>query len=376
MKEITIGMVGFGFMGKMHTYGYKTIPLYYEDLPFKIRLKWVCTSNEETAKKAMERGGFEQYTTDFDDLIKDNDVDIIDICTPNLLHKDEIIKALKSGKKVYCDKPLTVTYDEAKEVVDAENETGNTINQVTFHNRFYPATLKAKKLMEEGKIGKVLTFEGKFLHSGNIDATKGMNWKQDKEFGGGVLRDLGSHVIDIIYYLIGEFDEIFCRTQNIRPTRLHKDGSMCDTAGEDSAYMSVVTKDGAVGNITCTKVATGSNDELSFAIYGEKGAIRFSLMDSNYLEYFDNTLSEEALGGMRGFKKIECVQRYEYPAGVFPSPKSSIGWMRGHVHCLYSFLDCVYNNKKPSPSFQEAAYVQYIMDKAYESAEGNMSLKV
>ncbi len=376
MKEITIGMVGFGFMGKMHAYGYKTIPLYYEDLPFKIKLKWVCTSNPQTAIKAMERGGFEKCTTDFDDLIKDESVDVIDICTPNSLHKDEIIKALKSGKKVYCDKPLTVTYEEAKEVLKAENETGNTINQVTFHNRFYPATIKAKQLIDDGKIGKVLTFDGKFLHSGNIDAAKGMTWKQDERFGGGVLRDLGSHIIDILCYLIGDFDEIYCRTQNIRPTRLHKDGTMCTTPGEDSAYMSVVTKDKAVGNITCTKIATGHNDELSFAIYGDKGAIRFNLMDSNYLEYYDNTLPEEDFGGMRGFKKIECVQRYDYPAGVFPSPKSSIGWMRGHIHCLYNFLSCVYNDKKPSPSFEEAAYVQYIMDKAYESADKNINIKL
>ena len=143
MKTITIGMVGFGFMGKMHTYGYKTIPLYYEDLPFDIRLKWVCTSNEETAKKAMVKGGFENCTTNFDDLINDESVDVIDICTPNSLHKEEIIKALKKGKKVYCDKPLTVTYDEAREVVLTEKETGNDINQVTFHNRFYPAVIKA-----------------------------------------------------------------------------------------------------------------------------------------------------------------------------------------------------------------------------------------
>ena len=133
-------------------------------------------------------------------------------------------------------------------------------------------------------------------------------------------------------------------------------------------------KNGANGTMTISKIATGTNDELSFEIYGDKGALKFNLMDANYLYHFDNTQKEEVFGGERGFKKIECVQRFDAPAGIFPSSKSSIGWLRGHVHCLYNFLNSVYENKKSAPNVKDGAYVNYIMDLMYKSAKENKTI--
>ena len=367
MKRINIGVLGSGFMGKTHTFGYKTIPLYYEKIGFCINLKGVCASHIENAEALKNKAGFEYATDNFYDLINDDEIDVIDICLPNVNHKEAIMAALKKGKHIYCDKPLTVSYEDAKEILSLEKEAG-TVNQVTFQNRFFPATLLAKKMIDEGKIGNILTFTASFLHSGSVDKNKPIGWKQNGEIaGGGVLFDLGSHVIDLLYHLMGEFDNVFCKTKILYNKRPDKNGNMIDITAEDSAYLIMETKSGATGNVTITKAATGENDMLTFEIYGDKGAIKFNLMEPNWLMYFDNTKPEESYGGERGFTKIECVQRYEYPAGIFPSSKSSIGWLRGHVHCLYSFLDCVAKNKKASPSFGEAAYVQYVMEKAYES---------
>ena len=368
MKKINIGVLGSGFMGKTHTFGYKTIPLYYENIGFEINLKGVCASNIENAVKLKNKAGFEYATDNMYDIINDKDIDVIDICLPNVLHKDAIIKSLENKKHIYCDKPLCISFNEAKEILNLEKQT-NTINQVTFQNRFFPATLLAKRMIDEGKIGNILTFTASFLHSGSVDKEKPIGWKQNALVaGGGVLFDLGSHVIDLLYYMMGEFKNVFCKTKVLYNKRPDSNGNMIDITGEDSAFLIMETKSGALGNVTITKAATGENDVLTFEIYGDKGAIKFNLMDPNWLWYFDNTKKEEAYGGERGFTKIECVQRYEYPAGIFPSSKSSIGWLRGHVHCLYNFLDCVANNKKTSPSFSEAAYVQYVMEKAYESS--------
>jgi predicted dehydrogenase len=134
-------------------------------------------------------------------------------------------------------------------------------------------------------------------------------------------------------------------------------------------------KNGAVGTIEASKVATGMNDELRFEIHGEKGAMRFNLMEPNWLEVYDTRDAGSPAGGMRGFKKIETVQRYPSPGG-FPGPKFSVGWLRAHVACLYNFLDCVAKGKKAEPSLLHGARLQFIMEKAYESYRKRQWVKI
>ncbi len=367
MKEIGVGMLGFGFMGKAHTYGYKTIPLYYSDLPFKIKLVGVCTAHMETAEAARQSNGFEFATTDPDQIFSREDIQVVNICTPNVFHKDAVIKALETGKHVYCDKPLTVSCDEAREIL-ACLEGKNLTTRVVFHNRFFPATMRAKELIDEGRIGKVLSFRASYLHSGSVDPDKPIGWKLDKRLGGGgVLFDLGSHILDLMYYLLGEYRSLLAKTVTIYPRRPTKSGEMIEVEAEDQVLILAEMKNGAFGSIEASKIATGTNDELRFEIHGDKGALRFNLMDPNWLEYYDNTVSDRPHGGVRGFTRIECVQRYEKPGGEFISPKAAIGWIRAHVHSLYCFLRAVYEGKPASPSFHDGAYIQYVMEKAYES---------
>lgn len=149
-------------------------------------------------------------------------------------------------------------------------------------------------------------------------------------------------------------------------------GNPVNIEADDVAFMIAKMKNGCTGTIEASKVATGVNDELRFEIHGDKGAIRFNLMDPNWLEFYDNTLPEVPLGGTKGYMRIECVQRFKKPGGDFPSSKFSIGWIRSHVHSLYNFLSCVYEKRQASPSFKEGAYIQYVMEKAYESDTKNI----
>ncbi len=367
MDEIRVGIIGFGFMGKTHTYGYKTIPLYYNNLPFKIRLVGICNRTLSVAERAKEELDFEFATNNSDDILLNNDIDVVNICTPNIYHKEAVLKALKAGKDVYCDKPLAVSYDETKEIINVLNRC-SVITQMALQYRFFPATMRAKELIDEGKIGKIMSFRACYLHSGSVDPNKAIGWKQDKNYGGGgVLFDLGSHVLDIMYYLLGEYSSIFAETKIIYPERPDKEGNIVKIEADDVAFMLVKMKNGGIGTIEASKIATGTDDELRFEIHGDKGAIRFNLMEPNWLEYYDNTLPESHYGGFKGYTKIECVQRFKKPGGNFPSSKFSIGWIRGHVHSLYNFLSCVYDRRQASPSFKEGAYIQYVMEKAYES---------
>ncbi len=376
MRELKIGIVGFGFMGKMHTYGYKTIPLYYSNLPFKIKLVGICDAVLSTAVNAKETLGFEYATDNPDELFNNPEIDIIDICTPNLYHKEGILKALNAGKHIYCDKPLATSYEDAKEIANLA-DSSNVITQMALQYRSYPVTMRAKEMIEEGKLGKILSFRANYLHSGSVDPDKPIGWKQDKKFGGGgVLFDLGSHVIDLMYYLLGEYSSVIADTEVIYKQRPDRTGKMIDIEADDAAFLIAKMKNGSTGTIEASKISTGVNDEMRFEIHGDKGALRANLMDPNWLEFYDNTVPDEPLGGVKGYTKIECVQRFRKPGGDFPSSKFAIGWTRAHVHSLYHFLDCVCENKKASPSFAEAAYVQYVMEKAYESDDLNQWVKI
>lgn len=367
MDELRVGIVGFGFMGRTHTYGYKTIPLYYSNLPFKITLVGVCDTVLEVAEKARESLGFEFATNNPDDIFNRKDIDVVDICTPNIYHKEGIMKALKTGKNVYCDKPLAVSYQEAEEIVK-ELKNYNAITQMALQNRCFPATMRAKELIEEGKIGKIMSFRACYLHSSAVDPKKPLGWKQDKKFGGGgVLFDLGSHALDLIYYLLGEYASVFTKTEIVYPERPDKNGNPVEVEADDIAMMMLKLKNGGIGTIEVSKIATGTNDEIRFEIHGDKGAIRFNCMEPSWLEFYDNTFPDTHFGGSKGYTKIECIQKFKKPGGDFPNPKFSIGWIRSHVHSLYNFLSCVYEKKQANPSFKEGAYIQYVMEKAYES---------
>jgi predicted dehydrogenase len=376
MREFKIGIVGFGFMGKMHTYGYKTIPLYYGNLPFKIKLVSVCDTVLSSAQSAKEMLGFENCTDNADEIYNNPEIDIVDICTPNLYHKENVIKALQAGKHIYCDKPLATSYEDAKEIANLAN-TSSVITQMALQYRFFPVTMRAKEIIEEGRLGKILSFRASYLHSGSVDPNKKIGWKQDKKFGGGgVLFDLGSHVIDLMYYLMGEYSSVIADTEVIYKQRPDSTGRMVDIEADDFAFLIAKMKNGSTGTIEASKVATGTNDEMRFEIHGDKGAIRANLMDPNWLEYYDNTVPDAPLGGVKGYTKIECVQRFRKPGGDFPNSKFAMGWTRAHAHSLYNFLSSVYENQKASPSFTEAAYVQYVMEKAYESDKMSMWKKI
>jgi len=375
MKTLNAAIIGFGFMGRTHTYGYKTIPLYYKDLPYKINLAAICSGTYEKAVKAADELSFKKVTREADEIFEDPTIDIVNICTPNNLHYEQLKKAIEYGKHIYCDKPLTVTTEEANDISSLALKKG-IVAQVAFNYRFLTATLRAKQIIEEGGIGNPICYRASYLHSGSVSPDKAAGWKQLGKYGGGVIVDLGSHIIDLIYYLLGEYSEVSAETTILYPTRKDKSGNIVEVDVEDSFTMMTRMKNGCKGTIEASKIATGIDDELRFEIHGDKGAMRFNLMQPNYLEYFSTKDKDIPYGGESGFKNIACVQRYESPGGNLPSVKNSIGWLRGHVHSLYKFTENVYNNTPASPSFAEGAYIQKVMEKTRLSAKSGIWIKV
>lgn len=366
---MNIGIIGFGAMGRTHAFSIDSLKYFYRDLPFSPTLYGIFTRTPETRERAAAEFGFKKVYTSEDEMINDPDVDIIDITSPNTAHFETLKKAIAAKKHIYCEKPLCVSEAQAAEVARLAKQAG-VVCQTVFNTRFISSVMRAKQLVDEGRLGRIISFDCRYLHDSCTDLSKNAGWKQDRTVcGGGVLFDLGSHAIDLVYHLCGDFKSVIGRAQIAHPVRLGMDGKEWQTNADEAFYMIAELECGAKGTITASKLATGTNDDFTIEIYGEKGALKFDLMQPNFLYFYDRTDKAGELGGERGFKAIECVGRYPAPCGIFPGVKAPIGWLRGHMGSMYAFLDAVHFGKATEPSFDDGAYVQRIMEAAYRSDE-------
>lgn len=365
MKTIKIGIIGWGFMGRTHAHALRAMPLFYPGAGFRAEIAGICSRRLEKAREAAKELNVPYYTDDYRQLLAREEIDAVSVCTPNALHEEIALAALKAGKHLYIDKPLADTAQGARRIADQAEKSG-VFTRMVFNNRYLPVTLRARELVDQGRIGRVLSFEGRYLHSGSIDPNKPIGWKQTLQ--GGVLLDLGSHVLDLITWLCGYPEAVFCAQRTLYDTRPTREGGATRDLSDDQTLMLLRLPGGAMGQVEASKIATGANDELTVEIRGEKGALAFDLMQPNYLRFYDNTRPEAPLGGERGFQWIETVARYPAPGGTFLPPKNSIGWDRGHLHCYYTFLDCLARGAAPDNGVGEGARLQMLMERAAQSA--------
>lgn len=377
-KTYNVGFVGFGFIGKVHAYGYLNLPLFYQPVPLRARITHVCTSRMETAQRGAETIGAETACTDFREITENPDIDIVHICTPNNRHKEALLSAMRHGKHIYCDKPLTATMQEAEEVRSALSSYLATA-QMTLQNRFFPATMLARQLIDEGLLGQALQFRAAYLHSGSADPAAPLKWKLSAEYGGGVIADLGSHVLDLVEWLLGDIAEVMASTQIAYPHRpsAQDKGRLVPVVAEDSVAIIARAANGAQGVVEASKIATGIEDELRMEIHGSKGGIRFNTMDPHFLEVFDGrSIEGSATSHIPGWTRYATGQRYPAPANGFPTPKASIGWIRSHMACLANFLQDVADGKPGNPGLDQGIAIQRVMDAVHRSARDRVWVTV
>jgi len=367
MKHYRVGILGFGMIGKVHAYAYAAMPFYSEPMNATFQITHVATARQDTAERAKAMCGATIATTDYRHITENPDIDIVHICTPNDLHAEALLSAIAHRKKIYCDKPLTASLDEAEQIQVALKESNYAeTNQMTFHLRFFPALIRAKKILDAGALGRILQFRIGFFHSSSVSTTLPFKWKHSKS--GGAVRDIGSHMLDLTMHLLGPFESVLAETTLAFPQRPTSTGELRNVESEDAVSMLVRMQSGARGVIEATKLATGNEDEMVLEIHGERGALRFRLMQPHYLEFFDATLSDRPLGGDSGWKQIPCGGRYESPDNDFPSPKSSLGWQRAHVACLSNFLHAVANNRQTMPDLRQGILIDRLIDAVFRSA--------
>jgi len=372
VKVYRVGIIGCGFIGKVHAYGYVNLPFFYDPVPLRARITHVVTSRAETAEKARQMLGADVAATDYRAVTENPEVDIVHVCTPNHLHKEALVSAMQHQKHIYCDKPLVASASEADEI-SAALKTYRGIAQMTFQNRFFPATMRAKQIIEAGALGEILEFRACYLHGGSADPNAPLKWKLTAAAGGGVIADLASHVLDLVDWLIGPFAAVSAATRIAYPQR----PSPADPAqklpvdAEDCVMLLARLQSGALGTIEATKIATGSEDEIRLEIHGARGGLRFNGMDPHHLEFYDATAPDRPLGGCRGWNRFDAGQRYAAPATAFPNPKATIGWIRSHVACLANFLHAVSAGRPAEPGLQQGIRVQHLMECVRRAAAEN-----
>ncbi len=363
MKTINAAVIGWGFMGRVHTLALRGIPLYYPHADLKINLKCICTRRAEVAQQAMEICGFERCTTDYRELLAMNDIDVVSICTPNSLHEEMAIEALRAGKHVCIDKPLADTAESAMRIAAAA-QNASTYTHVLYHNRSFPAIRRAKQLIEEGRIGDVIEFSARYLHAGSVDPEKRAGWKMRGE--GGAMKDMGSHILDLCTYLIGYPVRGICKTRRLYDQRPTADGATRDL-GDDQAIMMLEMPNGALGTLETSKIATGTVDELYLEIRGTRGALRWSLMEPHYLEYYDRTAQNTPIGGLCGWTRIQTVGHFDCPNGDPILVNNAVGFERGHIQSYYDFLQCIAENRPSECDAAAAARLQCLIDRLLDS---------
>jgi predicted dehydrogenase len=363
-RPIGIGMLGFGGIGKLHTLAYRALPSLYPSMP-RFELAAVCTRSKESAEAAAREGGFARSHTTLEALVADPAVTVIDCVLPNHAHKAAVVAALSSGKHIYCEKPLALSGTEARELAALAATSKGRLG-MTFNYRFFPAIMRAKQLIEDGALGDVYSFQFEYFHTGYQDASRPLTWRMRKEAsGGGALVDMGAHIIDLVRHLLGDFAELSATTKTWIPERPLSKGSSekGKVTVDDAAWITARLACGATGTLVTSRFATGSADDLRFRIEGSKGALRFDLMDANWLYHFDARRSGPELGWTR----LETIQ--SYPGAAVPPARCIVGWERSHAENQYRFLLAVAEGREPSPSIADGLAANLVVDAAYKAAE-------
>ena len=358
MQTFGVGMVGYGFIGKVHSHAHLALPLFYDPSAARTRLVGVCTATEASGVKAQEQAGFSFTTTDYRALLERDDIHLIHVCTPNDVHFAVVRDALAAGKHVYCDKPLALNAEEAEELV-ALGQAVPTVQQMTFNYRFVPALMRARQMVEAGYLGDLFSFRVAYLHAGYIDPKRPFSWRLEMaRSGGGAIADLGAHVIDLTRFLLGpgtnvgragEFTAVSATLQTILPERMEAaTGRLRAVDVDDLALVQCRLAGGAVGTLEASRLATGVQDELRIELHGSKGGLRFNLMEPNWLDAYDATVPEAALGGDRGYTRIEAVTRYPKPYSL-GATKNTVGWLNFHIQSVHDFVTNVANSAEGRP---------------------------
>jgi myo-inositol 2-dehydrogenase/D-chiro-inositol 1-dehydrogenase len=375
-KNLNVGLVGYGFMGRTHSNAYRQAPIFF-DLPYTIGLKAVCARNPDRAKAFAANWGYESVESDWRKLIERKDIDIIDIASPNDTHHEIAIEAAKAGKMVLCEKPLGRNAKEAQAMVDAVDKA-KVANMVWYNYRRVPAVVLLKNLIDEGRLGRIFHYRTVFLQDWTIsqDLPQGGEglWRLDASVAGsGVTGDLLAHNIDTALWLNGGITEVVAMTETFIKQRKHNlTGQVQPVNIDDASLFLCRFANGSLASFEATRYARGHKALYTLEINGEKASAKWDLHDLHRLEWFDHT--DE--GRLRGWRSIHITDGDHPYMKNWWVPGLQIGYEHTFTHQVADFVKAIAEGKEAAPTFRDGLAADHVTDAVLESAKSRKWEKV
>lgn len=379
MNTIKIGTIGAGFMCKLHSIAFVNYPMYFFPPQKEIELMCISDINQQLAEDGMARYGYKEKEEDWHNLVRRADIDLVDIVTPNWMHKEMVLEALKSKKHVFCEKPLSNTLEGAKEIYEASLSAG-TVNAVGYNNRCIPAVAMAKKLIDEGQLGEIYTYRTQYMQDWAIGEDVPMEWRFDKEkAGSGALGDIASHAIDLARFLVGDMKKVVSKSRTLIKKRPISNSAVLglkkkqeilgyqDVEVDDAVDFLVEFENGASGVFESSRFAYGHKNTLDFEIYGSKGAIKFTNEYLWELQFYSGSDPDD----LQGYKKIKMGPAHPYGMSFWPIADLGIGYADLKCAEISHLIEAVAKEDESlvSANFYDGYKACQIIEAVMESAE-------
>ena len=390
MKKMNVALVGAGFMGKAHCVAYSNMPKLFWPAPFVPVFKTVCDIVPEIAEDAKNRFGFEKCCTDWHDIINDPEIDIVSVCTPNNVHAEVSIAALKAGKHVICEKPIASTTQDAKAMADAAEEAAKKgiISMCAYQYRRVPAIDEAKKIIESGKIGEVTNVRTQYLQCWSADPDSPLSWRFQKSIAGaGTLGDIATHAIDIAQYMAGDITDVVSMVKtyiNERPVqeggvdllgtvKLGPDAKREIVDVDDEVSFLCKFNSGAIGSVEATRMAWGRNNYITLEVHGTRGSITWNYERLNELNVCYGMDDQD---GERGFKTIYTGPANPHGDVTWNIPGMNIGYGELKAVEMYEFGKAIVEGYQPTTCFKTGYQLDRVCEAIMESSQKNSWVKV
>jgi predicted dehydrogenase len=373
-RKLNIALIGYQFMGKAHSNAYRQVARFF-DLPVEPVMKVICGINGDRVEAAAGQLGWEEYSTEWTEVVERPDVDMVDISAPGHLHAPIAIAAAKAGKIVFCEKPLANSLAEAKAMLQAVKEAG-VAHGLSHNYRKVPAIALAKQIIADGKLGKLYHFRATYLQDWIMDPEFPLVWRLQKEYAGsGAHGDLNAHIIDLGRFLVGEIDEVSGQMATFikeRPLLEETSGGLSAAGGrgrgevtvDDATQFLAQFENGALGTFEATRFAQGRRNYNRFEINGAKGSLVFNLERMNELELY---LADDP-AGLQGFRTIQTTEAvHPYVEAWWPAGHI-IGYEHTFINQLRDAFTAIGEGKPLSPNFEDGVKNQAVLEAVEISA--------
>lgn len=358
MKNYRVGLIGSGFIGRAHAIALQGVGAVFPDVAAPV-CEILADRDEQRAVNAAGAMGFARATGDWRKLVADPAVDIVDICSPNYLHREMALAALAAGKHVWCEKPLALDAAEAREVAGAAAKAG-VRHLIGFNYSCNPLIRVAQSMIAAGELGTIMGFSGRYFEDYMADPAVPHSWRCERRFAGaGALADLGSHLIDMAEVLLGPIESVFAGLETVHAKRrVPATGAMLPVENEDIARGLVRFARGVGGSFEISRVATGFKCGLAFTVVGSAGSLSFDQERMNELKHY--TTSDTA--GRRGFRTILAGPEHPDYGFFCPAPGHGLGINDLKVIEARNLLRAIADGIPARPGFDVGLRVQLVMD--------------